>query len=625
MTRAPAPPQPEPLAPGEALRNALSLIRELRATGAGRFWIALVLLVLGSLTEGLSVLLLLPVLHLLSQSDGGLGRIELGQHHIGALNLPDWSIGLPTLLLIFVGLAVFQMLFNRGKSVYLSDVLLDFTNRQRLSLFRALSKARWDRVSRMSGAELEHALTGEIERIYMCAFYVLSILQAMVGLAIYLAVCLAISWPMTLITLGFGTVALLVMRPFRRRAARFGHRLQSRRMEQFRTVADFLGGLKSARASNREARHLEAFAASLDQTKHDTREFTRSNATGSGLFQLSLTTGAAAFIFLAITWAGLDLTRIVALLLVAMRIAPRFLGLQGQAQQLLVSLPAWRHVRTLSRKLTAAQDDSAGEATHVPPLARSIQLQNVSYSYEDSAGAALDGLSLTIRAGEVTALIGASGSGKSTVADLLMGLIRPQSGTLSVDGTVLDAKALRGWREQTAYVAQESFLIHGSVRANLEGGAHGQVADTEIWHALEMANADAFVRELPEGLETRIGDRGVLLSGGQRQRIALAAAFLREPAFLVLDEATSALDWQAQDCIAHSVKRIARSGTTVVTIAHRPSMVRFADHIYALEDGRVVEDGRGPELMARPDGTFRLMLQHEGYENVVPLKTGESH
>jgi len=215
-------------------------------------------------------------------------------------------------------------------------------------------------------------------------------------------------------------------------------------------------------------------------------------------------------------------------------------------------------------------------------------------------------------AGKVTALIGPSGSGKSTIADMLLGLLEPTAGKILVDGVEIDAGNRRRWRDQVAYVPQDVFLLHDTIAANLRLAAP-QASDDDLWTALRAAHAGDFVERLDQRLETVVGDRGVRLSGGERQRIALARALLRKPSLLILDEATSALDWQNQSLIARSIDGL-RGAMTILTIAHRPSMIAFADWVVAMEDGRVVEVGQYQRLKAKPASRLSRMLSGEQSE-----------
>ena len=205
----------------------------------------------------------------------------------------------------------------------------------------------------------------------------------------------------------------------------------------------------------------------------------------------------------------------------------------------------------------------------------------------------LKDLSLTIAAGKVTAIVGSSGAGKSTVADLVNGLLSPGTGRVLIDGAELTPQAARAWRRHVGYVAQDTVLFHDTVRANLRW-ANPDASEQEMRESLSLAAAE-FVFELPQGLDTTVGDRGMLLSHGQRQRIALARALLRRPGLLILDEATSSLDFDNEKRILDAIEQL-KGRATVLLIAHRVSAIQRADMIYVIENG----SGRGVRRLAEP-------------------------
>lgn len=493
-----------------------------------------------------------------------------------------------------------------------------FADIARAALFRAVAHARWDRLVRMRMGNIEYSLTGEIERLNQSLFATLNVLQSIVGLSLYLGLSLLISVPMTVFAFGFGIAALVALHPYRRMSAQFGERLMRHRTDQFSIVSQFLGGLKTARSMNEHTRHIALFEDNLARTRREANEYSRRNSLGNGLFQIALAVGAALFVLIALRAADLALPQMVVLLLVLMRVAPRFMALQGQFNALLVNQSAFRSLSALAAKLERDREDEGVQAdVSVITPQREILLDSVTYHHGPGVardGAAspapgLTGCTISIPVGEVTAVIGPSGSGKSTVADIVTGLIQPQSGALRIDGAALGPAQLRSWRDQIAYVPQETFLLSDTIRANLRMAAPEADAAT-LLSALKAAAAD-FVIDLPDGLDTRVGDRGAMLSGGERQRIALARAFLRRPALLVLDEATSALDWHSQSRVAASLAAMTGE-MTILTIAHRPSMVLFANRVHALAEGRLIEAGATAELIQNPKSHLSQMLAHEG-------------
>jgi ATP-binding cassette subfamily B protein len=246
------------------------------------------------------------------------------------------------------------------------------------------------------------------------------------------------------------------------------------------------------------------------------------------------------------------------------------------------------------------------------PVRGDVSFRDVRFSYGEGLPEVLRGLTIEVPAGETHAIVGATGSGKSTVVKLLLRLYEPTGGDIRVDDVPVHDLTFRSLRSATGFVAQDVFLFHGTIRDNLTYG-RPDATDEEVRRAAELAEAATFIEALPAGYETLVGERGHKLSGGQRQRLTLARAILRDPAILILDEATSAVDNETEAAIQRSMDKVARGRTTIV-IAHRLSTVRNAHRIHVMEAGEVVEAGTHDELVA-----------HGGlYAALWRVQTGES-
>jgi ABC-type bacteriocin/lantibiotic exporter with double-glycine peptidase domain len=240
-------------------------------------------------------------------------------------------------------------------------------------------------------------------------------------------------------------------------------------------------------------------------------------------------------------------------------------------------------------------------------LVEGVRFDNVYFSYVDKQ--TLSNLDLFIARGKVTALVGESGSGKSTITDLVLGLQIPNEGLVNIDGVSLNNYNLESFRKRVGYVPQEPILFNSSVRENLLWSKSSS-SEEDLWGALSAANASLFVKQLPQGIDTIVGDRGTRISGGQRQRIALARALLRKPDLLILDEATSALDDESERLIKESIEQLSKN-TSILIVAHRLSTIKNADQVYVMQNGRVIESGAYKELSSNKTSFLFNMLTRQ--------------
>ncbi|OYU77545.1 MAG: ABC transporter ATP-binding protein [Alphaproteobacteria bacterium PA3] len=568
---------------------------------------ALGLLLIAGLVEGVSLLLLVPLLSIAMSSSS---MLTLRPNWIDWLGLEHTFFTVGTVLFVFVLASTLQVALSYAKDVRLSRTLNDYVRFKQVALFTSLSEANWGHASRLSASAMSRMLTAEVERLGEAAHNLMSFLQSLFMLVLYVALSALISPSMTVFATSVGVFSFLILAPVRTRSISFGQFLVARYQEQHHTIATFLAGLKLAKSMGVERRYAERFEVSTAQLADETAKFVTMSGAMDGLVKVGNAIALCAFLYFAIEYQKLDLPSLVVMILIFMRISPRFSGLQSNVQHVLTNLPVLAALNEVKTDADRAVETLV-EPTGAPlQLREALQVEQVSFRYPQTGEKdALQGIAFEIPAGRITALIGPSGSGKSTMADLLMGLTSPDEGRILVDGEPLTATNRRYWRQQVAYVQQEVFLFAQSLRENMQL-ARSDASDEQIWACLELASAANFVRQLPAQLDTVVGSTGVRLSVGEQQRIALARALLREPELLVLDEATSALDWENQKLVAEAVEKL-RGKVTILTIAHRPSMIAFADQVVTFSQGRIVEAGPFDVLKADPNSQLSLMIAGE--------------
>jgi ATP-binding cassette subfamily C protein len=564
--------------------------REFRAYVGDRSARTGVLLVAGALLEGVGLLLLLPILSVAVSSgarDGWLGSFTAGLLSV----FPTTSkLGqLAFLLFLFAVALAVRAAVILARDVTLARLQVGFVETLRLQTIRLLTNTRWDVVARLRHGRITHVLGGDIQACGDAISMLLLMGIAAGMLVIQCLLILLLSPTLALVVVALLLVGALALRPVVRRSRELGSALTNANLHLVTSTTQFLGGLKLALSQNLQAGFLRGFEATIADAGARRIAFSRQRTS----VQLWLTAAAAAVagasILVGVGVLDAAPSTLIAFLFVLARMNGPAQQLQAALQNVFHSLPAYGKVKELQAELAAAQEAPDGGELG-PRLTGDIKFSNVSFWHDDrriagEEGGGLFGATVTMPEGCFLGLVGPSGAGKSTFADILVGLYRARGGEVTVGATRLEDAALRTWRSQVSYVSQEPFLFHDTIRSNLLW-AQPDAGEDELWEALRRAGADGLVRNMEDGLETVVGERGSLLSGGERQRIALARALLRRPSLLVLDEATNAIDVEGERAILDELSK-SPDRPTIVMIAHRQSSLDFCDRLVELENGRV--------------------------------------
>lgn len=576
---------------------SLGALRGLLAGTSVPSILALALLtVIGGLTEGIGLLMLVPILELLQQpgaeSVGRIGTLISGI--LGTLGIP---LEIESLLLLFLALVSFRVVVQFAQTQVGARVQYRIVDRLRERVYQSLLRADWRWVSRHRRSDVASTLLNDVTRIGMGLQFSISLAVSLTTTLFYLTAAFALDPRLTLIAILGGILIILAVRGQQRAAFRLGWTFSDAHRQMMGQVEGSLGNLKLAKILGTEQRQLDFFLKVLLHLRQQQLRFTTSTSLTRALLQLFGALLLAGYLYLGLRWLATPVPELLILVLIATRLIPMLSASLQQSAQLLHTLPAAMETAQLLATAERQVEPAVDAAAATPTPYRSIAVRGVSVCYEGRERPALADVSLDFPVCTTTAILGASGAGKSTLADVLMGLLKPDTGELLIDGSALSEEERLRWRRAVAYVPQETFLFNDSIRNNLLW-ADPDADDTTLIAALGKAAA-GFVLALPEGLDTLVGDGGIRLSGGERQRIALARALLKRPALILLDEATSALDLGTEAKVREALEQL-HGDITVVMIGHRLATLEHADQVVILDQGRVIQRGTWEEARGYP-------------------------
>jgi subfamily B ATP-binding cassette protein MsbA len=436
----------------------------------------------------------------------------------------------------------------------------------------------------------------------------LSLLSNTIMLIGGIVIIFAMAWRLTLVMLAVVPLAVVGMIILGRLVRRLSKQVQDALADTSATAEETLNGIRIVKSFAREPYEVNRYGEGVERLFRISVERVRLNAI------LGPIIGLIAFSAIALVlWFGsreviagrLTPGQLISFLLYTMMVASPIASFTGLYSQFQRALGASERVFELLDTPPEMQDDP--DAIVLPRIHGEVCFENVSFDYGDvdAAREVLREIQLSVAPGQVTALVGPSGAGKTTLVNLVPRFYDPTEGRITVDGHDVRGLKMSSLREQIGIVPQETALFSGSVFDNIRYGKLDATRE-QVEEAARAANAHDFITELPNGYDTLVGERGVKLSGGQRQRVAIARALLKNPRILILDEATSSLDSESEQAVQEALERLMADRTTFV-IAHRLSTITNADWIVVLDGGRIVEQGDHETLLAREDGLYRRM------------------
>jgi ATP-binding cassette subfamily C protein len=533
-------------------------------------------LVLASLADGLGLASLLPAL---GAASGQLSSDNAAQRIV--VEILEF-LGLPLDLGVLLAVVVLALFLKAGlllaAMAYVGYASAQVGTDLRLRLLAALLSARWGYFTRQPVGRFTNAISSEAPRASQAYLDVASLIAGGVQSVVLLTLCLLVSWQLSVISAILGGMIVLVLGRLVSSAKRAGRQQTRRTTLLVARMTDALVGIKPLKAMARHAHLGHLFATDARFLNRNQRRQILARQANRLLQEPLIGVFLVVTFYVASRVLALSIQETIVMGIVLARTVASLGKAQQAYQAAALSESAYWAMRETICEAEREQEKSTG--TRLPTFERDLVFRNVSISF--GTRLVLDRFSLTVPIGKIVTLIGPSGAGKTTIVDLLLGFHRPLQGRIEVDGTPLEEVDLAAWRRRVGYVPQEILLFHESVLANVTLGSP-ELSIEDARGALKLAGALDLVEQLPQGLDTIVGERGALLSGGQRQRIAIARALVHRPALLILDEATSGLDPTTETAICRTIRELSRTtGLTVLAISHQPTWMTVADAVCEL-------------------------------------------
>ena len=556
---------------------------ELLMVNPARMALMLVCLIFAGLAEGFGFMTLLPVLELATNQnlnpDNAISQFVVSVHD--ALGLTP---NLGVLLVIVVLSIVLKSMLTLVAVRNIGYAAADFTAEARLALIRNLMSARWSYFVGQRAGRLSNAIGTEAGQAAAVYNAMANLLSTGIQALIFSLLAFVSSWQVTVLGLLAGGVIIVLLRKFVSIAREAGQSQVSLMNALLARFADGIQLMKPLKAMGLEDQLGPILEHETKGIKSAQRQMMFSSAALHSFQEPLLTLFLAIGVYSAIQYESFLFANLVFMAVLFQRIVSRTGGLQVQYQKMAGYESAYWSIRGAIKEASLQCETHTNEGVS-PKLEKGIRLENVRFAYDEAH--VLKGVTINVPANAFTTIVGTSGAGKTTLVDLVIGLIEPTEGCVSIDGIDQSDVDMKEWRHSIGYVPQEQVLLHDTIAGNISLD-DSTITRQDIEDALQMAGAWEFVQAMPDGLETIVGERGVRFSGGQRQRIAIARALVRKPKLLILDEPTTALDSITEQEICKTLATLSVN-TTILAISHQQALVEVADFVYKLKQGQLVD------------------------------------
>ncbi|MCX7595883.1 MAG: ABC transporter ATP-binding protein/permease, partial [Fischerella sp.] len=491
--------------------------------------------------------------------------------------------------------------------VYTDSAQLNLADRLRKQIFEQLQALPLSYFAKSRSGELINTMTTEIERLKQAFGGVGFLITRTMTVSVYLLAMFMISWELSIISVLIFSLLAVGLSTLNARIRETSFGISNANANFASTATEFINGIRTIHSFGTQEFERQRFYKASNNLLNSSIKVVMAWTLVRPLAEGIATTVLISLIVISFTKLTLPVASLLTFFFVLVRLVPNIQDINGTVAYLSTLKGSLEKLKDILR----TDDKTYFHNGNIlfSGFKRSIDIVSVDFGY-DPSNLVLQNITLTIERGKMTALVGASGAGKTTLADLITRFYDPTRGQVLIDGVDLREFEINSLRRRMAVVSQDTFIFNTSIWNNIAYGTP-EASQAQIREAARLANALEFIEEMPEGFDTQLGDRGVRLSGGQRQRIAIARALLRDPEILILDEATSALDSLSERLIQESIEKLS-VGRTVIAIAHRLSTIIRADKVVVLEQGRIVEQGQYQELLEQRGKLWKYhQIQHE--------------
>lgn len=573
------------------------------------FYFNLVAAFIVSLLQGMETFLVIPLI-----SISGIIDVDLSAKPIFGIFkfLQNYlkPLGLLPVLGIYILLVVGQSLLQRNINTRNQIIQYGFLIKLKQEIHRAILLAKWDFFIKRKQSDIVSSLTSEFARVGSGLLQILQLLTAAIFTVIQIGLALWLSAKLTIFVLLCGFIYVFVTRKFVKRIREIGILTSEIARIYLGGISDQLNGIKDIKINNLEESNLLWLDSITKKSENEQKEYMNLRNSSEVWSKILSAVFISIIIYVSVRMFRAQWEQLLLIVLVFFRLWPRLTSIQFSVNQIASNIPAFKELAELEKECKEAQElEVIKHFENTEPLVfkQGIECRNVFFRYDTKESIyTLHDINLHIPVNATTAIVGPSGAGKSTLIDILLGLLHPEKGQVLIDGTPLNFDNVLALRQSASCVPQAPFLFNASIRDNMLL-TKPNATETDLWEALEFSAAAEFVKKLPNGLDTIVGDRGIRVSGGERQRLVLARAILRKPFILVLDEATSSLDIENETKIQKVLDNL-KGMMTVIIVAHRLTTIRNADQVIVLDQGRIIQKGDFSQLLQEKKGLFSNLL-----------------